>query len=70
MNLYKSIFYEEFKNKIQYEINNLENEEKNGNVEETNDKILSTMKILEYLKFEKPKIIKENNEIKWEKSND
>ena len=65
MNLYKSIFYEEFKNKIQDEINTLEKEEKNAN-DELNSKIQKIKEILEKVNFENPKIIREKGEIKWE----
>ena len=63
MNLYKSIFYEKFKNQIQNEIDNLKNA-KNDN-QESDAKIQSVMKILQDIKLNLPKIIKENNEIKW-----
>ena len=63
MNLYKSIFYEKFKNQIQNEIDNLKNA-KNDN-QESDAKIQSVMKILQDTKLNLPKIIKENNEIKW-----
>ena len=63
MNLYKSIFYEKFKNQIQNEIDNLKNA-KNDN-QESDAKIRSVMKILQDIKLNLPKIIKENNEIKW-----
>ena len=64
--LYKSLFYEEFKDKIQEEINNLKKEEKNGN-EELNTKIQSIMKIEEDMKLVKPYIDKDkgNKEIIW-----
>ena len=65
MNLYKSNFYEAFKDNIQDEISNLKNEEKNGN-EKSIEKLKNIMKILEYLDLEKPKIIKENNLLIWE----
>ena len=65
MKLYKSNFYEAFKDNIQDEISNLKNEEKNGN-EKTIEKLKNIMKILEYLDLEKPKIIKENNLLIWE----
>ena len=65
MNLYKSIFYEEFKNKIQDEINTLEKEEKNAN-DELNSKIQRVKVILKEVNFENPKIIREKGEIKWE----
>ena len=64
MDLYKSNFYEALKDNIQDGINYLKNEEKNGN-EESNEKLKNIMEILEYLKFEKPKIIKEQGKIKW-----
>ena len=63
MNSYKSIFYEKFKNQIQNEIDNLKNA-KNDN-QESDAKIQSVMKILQDIKLNLPKIIKENNEIKW-----
>ena len=63
-NLYKSNFYEEFKDNIQNEINNLKNEEKDGN-KESCSKIQSIMKIIEDTKLLFPKIIKVENEIKW-----
>ena len=63
MNLYKSILYEKFKNQIQNEIDNLKNA-KNDN-QESDAKIQSVMKILQDIKLNLPKIIKENNEIKW-----
>ena len=65
MNLYKSIFYEEFKYKIQDEINTLEKEEKNAN-DELNSKIQRVKVILKEVNFENPKIIREKGEIKWE----
>ena len=65
MNLYKSIFYEEFKNKIQDEINTLEKEEKNAN-DELISKIQRVKVILKEVNFENPKIIREKGEIKWE----
>ena len=65
MNLYKSIFYEEFKNKIQDEINTLEKEEKNAN-DELISKIQRVKVILKEVNFENPKIIREKDEIKWE----
>ena len=64
MDLYKSNFYEALKDNIQDGINYLKNEEKNGN-EESNEKLKNIMEILEYLKFEKPKIRKEQGKIKW-----
>ena len=63
-NLYKSNFYEEFKDNIQDEINNLKNEEKEGN-KEASSKIQSIMKIIEDTKLLFPKSIKVENEIKW-----
>ena len=65
MNLYKSNFYEAFKDNIQDEISNLKNEEKNGN-EKSIEKLKNIMKILEYLDLEKPIIRKENNLLIWE----
>ena len=62
--LYKSLFYEEFKDKIQEEINNLKKEEKNGN-EESNAKIKNVMKIEEDMKLVKPRIVLENHKIIW-----
>ena len=64
--LYKLLFYEEFKDKIQEEINNLKKDEKNGN-EELNTKIQSIMKIEEDMKLVKPYIDKDkgNKEIIW-----
>ena len=64
MNLYKSIFYEEFKNKIQDEINTLEKEEKNAN-DELNSKIQRVKEILDEVNFENPKIVMQKGEIKW-----
>ena len=61
MNLYKTNFYEEFKNNIQSEINNLKNEEKNGN-EGLNLKIQSIMKILEDVKLLHPKIVRDRKD--------
>ena len=64
MNLYKSNFYESLKDNIQDGISYLKNEEKNGN-EESKEKLKNILEILEYLKFGKPKIIKEQGKIKW-----
>ena len=64
MNLYKSIFYEVFKDNIQDEINNLKNEEKEGN-KEASSKIQSIMNIMEDTKLSYPKLIRENNKLKW-----
>ena len=64
MNLYKSNFYESLKDNIQDGISFLKNEEKNGN-EESKEKLKNILEILEYLKFEKPKIRKEQGKIKW-----
>ena len=66
MNLYKSIFYEEFKNKIQDEINTLEKEEKIAN-DELNSKIHRVKEILEEVNLENPKIVVQKRKIiKWE----
>ena len=66
MNLYKSIFYEEFKNKIQDEINTLEKEEKIAN-DELNSKIHRVKEILEEVNLENPKIVAQKGKIiKWE----
>ena len=66
MNLYKSIFYEEFKNKIQDEINTLEKEEKIAN-DELNSKIHRVKEILEEVNLENPQIVVQKRKIiKWE----
>ena len=65
MDLYKTLFYEEFKSKIQDKIQNMKNEGKNAN-KDTSEKIQNVMEILEELNLEKPKIIKgPDNIIKW-----
>ena len=64
MNLYNSIFFDEFKTDIFIEVNKLIKEERNGNLE-SRSKIKSVMKILKDLDLELPKIIKENNRIIW-----
>ena len=60
------IYEEEIYNcfNIKNELNNMKSDEKSGN-EESSDKIKNLMQISEYLKFERPKIIRENGEIKW-----
>ena len=63
MDLYKTIFYEKFKNQIQNEFDNLKNTKNNN--EESDTKIQSVLKILKDMDLKLPKIIKENNEIKW-----
>ena len=66
MNLYKSIFYEEFKNKIQDEINTLEKEEKIAN-DELSSKIHRVKEILEEVNLENPQIVVQKRKIiKWE----
>ena len=64
MELYESNFYDEFKDNIQNEINNMKREEKNGN-EESNIILKNIIEILEDLKLQKPKITKVNGIIKW-----
>ena len=64
MDYYKSLFFKEFKDKIQEEFNNLKKEENKGS-EESQSKIKSIMEILESLELEKPKITKEKGQIKW-----
>ena len=64
MDLYKSLFFEEFRNNIFIEVDKLINEERNGfSINGANDKIKSVMKILEEMNFQKPKIVKEGNKI-------
>ena len=65
MDLYKTLFYEEFKSKIQDKIQNMKNEGENAN-KDTSEKIQNVMEILEELNLEKPKIIKgPDNIMKW-----
>ena len=64
MDLYKTLFYEEFKSKIQDKIQNMKNEGENAN-KDTSEKIQNVMEILEELNLEKPKITKKENVIKW-----
>ena len=62
--LYKSIFFETFKNNIVEELDKYHIEQKNDD-EESNSKIQSIKKIFEDIKLLNPKLIKENNEIKF-----
>ena len=64
MNLYNSIFFDEFKTDIFIEVNKLIKEERNGNLE-SRSRIKAVMKIFKDLDLEFPKIIKENNRIIW-----
>ena len=62
--LYKSIVFETFKNNIVEELDKYHIEQKNVD-EESNSKIQSIKKIFEDIKLLNPKLIKENNEIKF-----
>ena len=64
MNLYKTLFFEEFKNDVLVEINKLKNEEKDGSTE-PNDKIQGVMQIFKDVEIKNPKLSRENGEIKW-----
>ena len=70
LNLYKIHFFDNLKEKIFIEVNKLIKEDRRGNWE-YRPKIKNVMKILKFLDFQNPKIIKENNRIFWtEESND
>jgi len=70
LNLYKIHFFDNLKEKIFIEVNKLIKEDRRGN-REYRPKIKNVMKILKFLDFQNPKIIKENNRIFWtEESND
>ena len=64
MDLYKSAFFEDFKNDIFIEVNKLIKDDRNGNTE-SRPKIKRVLRILKDLDLEKPKIMKENNKISW-----
>ena len=71
LNIFKSNFFENFKDKIFIEVNKLIKEDRLGNRDNRN-KIKEIMKTLKFLDFEFPKIVKENNRIIWiqEKDNE
>ncbi len=64
LNLYKNKFFENLKEKIFTEVNKLIKEDRRGN-RDYRPKIKNVMKILRYLDFQNPKIVKENNRIFW-----
>ena len=64
LNLYKNKFFENLKEKIFTEVNKLIKEDRKGN-RDYRPKIKNVMKILRYLDFQNPKIVKENNRIFW-----
>ena len=67
MELYKSIFYEEFKDNIQEEINKIKTEGNNEN-DELNTKYKNIMKIQKEMELKDPIIFRDNygtKEIKW-----
>ena len=64
MNLYKEICFNPLKDDIYKELNKLIKQDRNGNKESRN-KIKSIMKILNNIDINEPKIINENQEIKW-----
>ena len=64
LNLYKNKFNENLKEKIFTEVNKLIKEDRRGN-RDYRPKIKNVMKILRYLDFQNPKIVKENNRIFW-----
>ena len=67
MELYKSIFFEEFKDNIQEEINKIKTEGNNEN-DELNTKYKNIMKIKKEMELKDPIIFRDNygtKEIKW-----
>ena len=67
MDLYKSIFYEEFKDNIQEEINKIKTEGNNEN-DELNTKYKNIMKIIKEMELKDPVIFRDDygtKEIKW-----
>ena len=67
MDLYKSIFYEEFKDNIQEEINKIKAEGNNEN-DELNTKYKNIMKIIKEMELKDPVIFRDvygTKEIKW-----
>ena len=67
MELYKSIFFEEFKDNIQEEINKIKTEGNNEN-DELNTKYKNIMKIIKEMELKDPVIFRDNygtKEIKW-----
>ena len=67
MELYKSIFFEEFKDNIQEEINKIKTEGNNEN-DELNTKYKNIMKIQKEMELKDPIIFRDNygtKEIKW-----
>ena len=67
MELYKSIFFEEFKDNIQEEINKIKTEGNNEN-DELNTKYKNIMKIIKEMELKDPIIFRDNygtKEIKW-----
>ena len=68
MDIYKTFFFEEFKNDVYIEVNKLIKEERNGYLE-SRSKIKSIMSILKDVDLKEPLIKKENNKISWEEKN-
>ena len=64
LNIYKEKFFGNLKEKIFTEVNKLIKEDRKGN-RDYRPKIKNVMKILRYLDFQNPKIVKENNRIFW-----
>ena len=66
MNLYKSDFFDVFKNNIFIEVDNLINEERNGfGTDESKAKIKSITKLFEEMEYPKPGIVKEQGKLIW-----
>ena len=68
MNLYKSIFYDYFKNNIFIEIEKLIYEDRNGN-KESRSKIKRIMNIIKDFEIKNVEIKKEGNQIIWREKN-
>ena len=64
LNIYKTEFFVNFKESMFIEVNKLIKEDRKENLD-FRPKIKQVMKILNYLDFDSPKIVKENNKIFW-----
>ena len=66
MDLYKSNFFDVFKNNIFIEVDKLINDERNGfGTDESKAKIKLIIKLFEEMEYQKPRIVKEKGKLIW-----